>query len=478
MGKGNKNKRRNMTNVKNTIDTSQSLDTTSPVVEASIAEPHNIEEQNNETDEPVSQSNFVEDIYQNEPQDNEALICKIADLHDLLNKLRSGEEYKFCESSAEFLLDAQKRYCSLQSLIQKANIAFESLNSSISTIIADTKIFEKNFDVLCLFKSPDINKEAEDWFLSLSKALDLMEKAVKGEIDEKLDRIPPSNFRACIKNSSKFDPIYTISVLTPIYRVKAGTCTDDFFPIAWKGANSFSLHSKYLLNTEQKLKSVLLKVLSESDNDKEIKSLCLVPPIVGDKEPQKYLEDIELRLSDIKSDIEIKDYNNIEELKNIEESLQKFPDDLININSSLYETKEKLSDCISSVEKQFYKVALSDLFKMYNDIVKQILYFEKAEVETLCKEESQKWHDMLLGIKGKITDYLNRLGIYENKTVIENETIWQDDMDFIEIMEGEEDDNKPEGLISKINSIGFHYIDGENKKKYIEKTKVFVYRKS
>ena len=81
MGKGNKNKRRNMTNVKNTIDTSQSLDTTSPVVEASIAEPHNIEEQKNETDEPVSQSNFVEDIYQNEPQDNEALICKIADLH-------------------------------------------------------------------------------------------------------------------------------------------------------------------------------------------------------------------------------------------------------------------------------------------------------------------------------------------------------------------------------------------------------------
>lgn len=164
MGKGNKNKRRNMTNVKNTIDTSQSLDTTSPVVEASIAEPHNIEEQKNETDEHVSQSNFVEDSHQDEPQDNEALICKIADLHDLLNKLRSGEEYKFCESSAEFLLDAQKRYCSIQSLIQKANIAFESLNSSISTIIADTKIFEKNFDVLCLFKSPDINKEAEDWF--------------------------------------------------------------------------------------------------------------------------------------------------------------------------------------------------------------------------------------------------------------------------------------------------------------------------
>ena len=51
-------------------------------------------------------------------------------------------------------------------------------------------------------------------------------------------------------------------------------------------------------------------------------------------------------------------------------------------------------------------------------------------------------------------------------------------MDFIEIMEGEEDDSKPEGQISKINSIGFYYLlDGE-KKVYIEKTKVFVYRKS
>ena len=77
-----------------------------------------------------------------------------------------------------------------------------------------------------------------------------------------------------------------------------------------------------------------------------------------------------------------------------------------------------------------------------------------------------------------MTDYLNRLGIYENETIIENETIWKDDMDFIEIMEGEEDDTKPEGQISKINSIGFHYIIDENKKEYIEKTKVFVYRKS
>lgn len=480
MSKGhkNKNKRRNMTSVNNKAEDSQLMDTTSTVVEASISASHNIEVYPKDTDVQDVQSSIVEENHQDEAQDTDAIMQKIANLQNLLNKLRSDEEYAFYVSSTEFLSDVKKRYNNIQSLIQKANIAFESLNSDISTIIADAKIFEKNFDVLCLFKSPDINKEAKDWFSSLSGALDLMEKAMKGEKDEKLGRIPPTNFRACVKNSSQFDPIYTMSVSTPIYRVKAGTCTDDFFPTAWKGANSFSLHSKYLLNTEQKLKSVLLMILSESENDKNINSLCLVPTIDGDKDAIKYLEDLETRLESITLDIELKDYKEIEELETINDSLKNFSGKLTEINNSLYDAKEKLTDGISAVEKQFYKISLSDLFKMYNDIAKLILSFEKTVATSTRDDESQKWHNMLLEMKSKITDYLNRLGIYENETIIENETIWKDDMDFIEIMEGEEDDTKPEGEISKINSIGFHYIIDENKKEYIEKTKVFVYRKS
>lgn len=477
MSKGHKNKRRNMTSVNNSAEDSQSMGIPS-VVEASTSATHNTETPNVDAHVQNLESVFVEDKHQDKSQDTDALMRKIAKLQDLLRNLRSDEEYNFFVSSTEFFSDVQKKYSNIQYLIQKANIAFESLNSDISTIINKAKIFEKNFDVLCLFKSPDINKEAKDWFSSLSGALDLMEKAMKGEKDEKLGRIPPANFRACIKNSSQFDPVYTMSVSTPIYRVKAGTCTDNFFPIAWKAANSFSLHSKYILNTEQKLKSVLLMILSESENDKNIRSLCLLPAIEGDKDPIKYLEHIEARLESIALDIELKDYKGIEELETIGDSLTSFTGKLTEINKKVYEAKEKVTDCIFAVEKQFYKVALSDLFKMYNDIAKLILSFEKSVAETLRDDESQKWHNLLLEMKSKMTDYLSRLGIYENETIIENETIWTDDMDFIEIMEGEEDDSKPEGQISKINSIGFHYMVGENQREYIEKTKVFVYRKS
>ena len=479
MGKGHKNRSRNMTNVKITTEGSRSLDTISSIVEASVqSEPHNTEAQKADVEKYTSQSNYVENIHQEEPQDNDAFIHKIADLQELLSQIRSGEEYKFYESSAEFLLDAKKRYCNIQSLIQKANIAFESLNSDISTIIANTNMFEKNFDVLCLFKSPDINTEAEDWFLSLSEALDLMKKAKKGVKDERLGRIPPLNFRACIKNSSQFDPIYTMSISTPIYRVKVGCCSDDFFPYVRRVANSFSLHCKYLLNTEQKLKSVLLTILQESDKDKRIKDMCLIPTMGGDKEPNKYLEDIEEKLESIKTDIEIKDYNSVEELETIKETLISFPNKLTEFNNILYEAKDKVTNYIAAVEKQFYKVALSDFFKMYNDITKLILSLEKKVAEASRNDEFQKWRNILLEIKSEMIDYLNRLDIYENDTIMENETIWNDDMDFIEIMEGEEDDSKPEGQISKINSIGFHYIGDRNKKEYIEKTKVFVYRKS
>ena len=144
MSKGhkNKNKRRNMTSVNNKAEDPQLMDTTSTVVEASISASHNIEVYPKDTD---VQSSIVEENHQDEAQDTDAIMQKIANLQNLLNKLRSDEEYAFYVSSTEFLSDVKKRYNNIQSLIQKANIAFESLNSDISTIIADAKIFEKNF---------------------------------------------------------------------------------------------------------------------------------------------------------------------------------------------------------------------------------------------------------------------------------------------------------------------------------------------
>lgn len=407
------------------------------------------------------------------------LLQRIDSLKASLKKLRLEEEYTFYESSKDFLSEILGKYHDIQTLIQKANISFEKLNYDLSAIIIDAKIFEKNFDVLCLFKSPAINKEAKDWFDSLSRALDMITKAMKGEKDEKLGRVPPTNFRACIKNSSQFDPIYTISVSTPIYRVKADSCTDEFFPIAWKGANSFSLHCKYLLNTEQKLKSALLTVLSESDTDKEIRNLCSPPTIDEAKDLITYICDCESTLADIESDIkEYDDFGRVDELESIESIISDIPRKLTEINNRLYNAKDQAEDRLSSVKKKFYKAGLSDLFKLYNDILKLISSFEKTDVATSRSEESQTWHGMLLKMKVTVTDYLNRLGIYENETVYENETIWNENMDFIEIMDGEEDDSKPEGQISKINSIGFHYMLPDKQKVFIEKTKVFVYRRS
>jgi len=449
------------------------------LIEASMPAPHCLDENTADANGvQIAHTEVTVDCRENDINSNKALFERIKRLRDSLSTLRSEEEYSFYESSLEFLFDIKKRYTNIQTLIYKANISFEKLSNNISTIISDSKIFEKNFDVLCLFKSPDISKEAKDWFVSLTRALDLMEKAMKGETDEKLGRIPPTNFRACIKNSSQYDPIYTMSVSTPIYRVKADSCSDEFFPIAWKGANSFSLHSKYLLNTEQKLKTVLLNVLSESDIDKEINSDCLPPTIEGDKDPITFISELESKLEAIELDIKCDTCESLEELDFIESFISNFPVKLTEINNLLYESKERVKNSLTSIEKQFYKTGLSDLFKMYNDISKLILSFEKTDAATLRDEESQSWHNLLLELKSKITDYLNRLGIYENETVIEDETIWDENMDFIEILEGEEDNSKPEGQISKINSIGFYYMQANGKKDYIEKTKVFVYRKS
>lgn len=474
----NRNRRQSMANVNNVLDGPNSKND-SLQIEASMPAPHSLNETPTDTnEEPIAQMEVSADGCENNVNSNKALFERINRLRDSLSTLRSEEEYSFYESSLEYLSDIKKKYNNIQTLIQKANISFEKFNYNISTIISESKIFEKNFDVLCLFKSPDISNEAKDWFVSLTRALDLMEKALKGETDEKLGRIPPANFRACIKNSSQYDPIYTMSVSTPIYRVKADSCSDEFFPIAWKGANSFSLYSKYLLNTEQKLKTVLLTVLPESDIDKAINADCLPPTIEGDKDPITFISELESKLDAIELDIKCDTFESLEELDFIESFISNFPVKLTEINNLLYESKERVKDSLTSVEKQFYKTGLSDLFKMYNDISKLILSFEKTDAATLRGEDSQSWHNILLDLKLKTTDYLNRLGIYENETVIENATIWNENMDFIEILEGEEDNSKPEGQISKVNSIGFYYMQASGKKDYIEKTKVFVYRKS
>ena len=63
-----------------------------------------------------------------------------------------------------------------------------------------------------------------------------------------------------------------------------------------------------------------------------------------------------------------------------------------------------------------------------------------------------------------------------NEEVIENKTIWNDEMEHIDVLEGEEDSSKPLGMISKVSSYGFYHRLNDETKVYIEKTKVFIYR--
>lgn len=409
--------------------------------------------------------------------DVDNILSRITDLKQDLERIESNNEYIFYKTTSNELVEIREnRLDQIIHLIQKANILFEQLIIDLTSIIANSNLFEKNFDVLCLFKSPDQSTEAKDWFDSLHRALELMDKAAKKEVDNGLGRIPPSNFRACIKSSSLFDPVYTISVSTPIYRVKTGACSEEFFPIAQKGANSFTMHTKYILNAEQKLKTTLLKVLSDSDEIKGINQLCILPVVNGGDNPIERMRKIRSCIETLEEHISIEDYECVDLVDVFDAEIHQFLDSLPELNNILYNAKDSLLNKVVSIEKNFYKTSLSDVFKLYNDISKMCISFEKTDLSMSENEESLRWQNILIDIKCKIIKYLNELGIYENETVKENETIWNDSMDFIDIIEGEEDNDKPEGQISKINSIGFYYLVHEEKK-YIEKTKVFVYRR-
>lgn len=425
--------------------------------------------------------NQANDQSTNQPLDNtidvDNILSRITNLKQDLERIESNNEYVFYKTTSNELVEIREnRLEQICHLIQKANILFEQLNIDLTSIVANSNLFEKNFDVLCLFKSPDQSTEAKDWFDSLHRALELMDKAAQNEVDDGLGRIPPYNFRACIKSSSLFDPVYTIAVSTPIYRVKPAACSEEFFPIAQKGANSFTMHTKYLLNAEQKLKSTLLKVLPDSAEIKAINQLCILPTVNGGDNPIERMREIRSGIETLKEHISIDDYESVNVLDDIDAQIHQFLDSLPELNNILYNAKETLLNRVVSIEKNFYRTSLSDVFKLYNDICKMCLSFEKTVLSMSENEEFLRWRNILIDIKCKIIGYLNDLGIYENETVKEDETIWNDSMDFIDIIEGEEDNDKPEGQISKINSIGFYYLVNEEKK-YIEKTKVFVYRR-
>lgn len=464
---GHKKKKNRMHTVNNTIEQQAPVIEDKSIVESSIPAPITNANESDSSDSTTMQSGVSQTTLQVQNNNSDVIPNSLTHdaIHLAIEKIQSDEEYLFLTKTKGNIKEAIRTFEDLKTIIQKANIEYENVKSDIGSIIAESQLFEKNFDAICLFKSPDQSVEAKDWFSSLSNALLLMEKAAKGEIDEKLGRIPPSNFRACIRQSSQFDPVYSISISTPIYRLKPKACSELLSSFAIKVANSLSLQSKYLLNTEQELKSELLKVLSESQTCKDVAAL-------QNSIDKSELEELMLNLDNsIGTD-------NRDELEQLFSDVTKFQDGLEELNKSIYDQSCQITKTVSSLQDSFYKNSLKDFYKLFNDVSKLLRSFTSLDFSNINESEKEIWQSLLINLKSRVLKFLNYLSIYENEAVEEEVTIWNDSMDFIEILEAEEDDSKDEGLISKINSTGFYYKNADGEKTLIEKTKVFVYRKS
>lgn len=463
---GHKKKENRMQTVNN-IDQQVSVIEDKSVIESSIGAP-DINASESEYSDSIAMQGDVSQTVQKEQDNNSNVItCQVSPdaIHHAIEKIQANEDYLFLIKTKENIKKSIEAFENLKTIIQKANIEYENVKSDIGSIIAESRLFEKNFDTICLFKSPDQSVEARDWFSSLSNALLLMEKASKGEIDEKLGRVPPSNFRACIIQSSQFDPVYSIPISTPIYRLKSNACPESLSAFAMKVANSLSMQSKYILYTEQELKSELLKVLSESQTYKDIVAL-------QSSIDKSELEELILNLDNcIGTD-------NKDELEHLSSEVTKFQNKLEELNKSIYDQSFQITKTVSSLRDSFYKNSLKDFYKLFNDVSKLLRSFTTIDFSNIDEFEKEIWQSLLINLKSRVLKFLNYLSIYENETVEEEVTIWNESMDFIEILDGEEDDSKDVGLISKINSIGFHYRNADGERTLIEKTKVFAYRKS
>lgn len=387
----------------------------------------------------------------------------LAELQEKLKYISNNQEYQYNVNIISEIDSIIQQYQYIKTKIEEANIFFEERVAKFNDLISDSDFFEKSFDMMCLYQNPLDSEDSANWFSSLKRALRMMDLAIDDKIDETIGRVPPKSFRACIKQSSVTEMINTLSTNTPVFRVKEQN-TVECKPLLQEVASMLYSSSKWLLNVEQKLKGTLLKSMPQSDISKSVKEILTY------RDTHDIVNSIERILYPFTGTIVSKE--DVDKcLRHANECVNELPE----WNRQLYEYKVNLSAYVEKLTKQLYHSSVVDLFKLLNAIYRLLEAAGKsvhdAENETLIKIRK-----FLVNLKSIIVDFLISLDIYENEEVIENKTIWNDEMEHIDVLEGEEDSSKPLGMISKVSSYGFYHRLNDETKVYIEKTKVFIYR--
>lgn len=343
--------------------------------------------------------------------------------------------------------------------VRNSAFGFQNFLADFNDLITQSGWIRKDFDIIGLFQNPDESIIAKDWFESIIRGVELVDKAAKCEVDSDLGRVPPRTFRACLKLASRFDPVTTLSTLTPMFTLKKELSDATLAYAIQRCATGFYNYAKWMLSTERKITVELLKTLNLTE---EIDVLYNSLRSSAKEKLSRIYRELSTSICELSS-------NDIDWLETASEHL-------IEESGNLYDKTEHYSAAKSLLKKSFFKIALSDIFKMYNDISKAIDKFAKDTKDIVASEDKEVWNDLMFKMKNRIEEFLASLDIYKNPAVIEDVTIWDDTMDYVEIIDAEEEEGRELGMISQVHSIGFYVANGEGPKDYIEKTKVTVYR--
>lgn len=451
------------------------------VPENSDAETSKAAEEQEAEDEKTENQNDTSDSCQDSPlcdSENEKEAAqalkkipavRVKDLQEILDGILASEEFKNHVETQSKLEATLGKLREAILIVRRGAFEFQTFSTEYNDLITKSDWTKKEFDVIGLYQNPTESEIAKDWFNSIASALDLINKSVNGETDEKLGRVPPCNFRACLKMASHSDSVITLSTLTPIYRLKKALTDVALSDSVQPGVTELYTYSKWILSTEKRIIAELLKALKLEDRITEVENK-LNSSVRG--HISRLHDELSLYgTSDIQpdeSESTISD-DDVELMQTARESL-------VEDSRELYNQDEELTATIGSLRKSFFKGALSDLYKMFNALCKTIDRFNAATRQIQDSEDKEIWNGLLLKIKNRIEAFLGTLNVYKNPDVFENTTVWNDTMEYVEILDAEDDDTHEHGMISQVHSIGFFIANSDGEKEYIEKTRVSVYR--
>lgn len=401
-----------------------------------------------------------------ECEENEIIIQydKVASLIDSFFKSEPYIEYE--KLSSEFT-ESKRKFHDCVSLVRKGAIEYQLFLEEYNGILGRISWLGKEFDFIRLFQNPSENEISKDWFESIARALVLIEKSGQEEVDDKLGRIPPKNFRACLKLVSKQEMVATLPTLTPIYTLKNPLDSEVMTTSVRNSIKTFYNNAKWLLSSERKITSELVKSL-KAESDYSIEN-------INESEIVSKMRVIQSRLQA---------YGSSEEEK--KEAFATFDKDefdaVVNAQNlltgeihNLYQKNEELKVFSEGLKKSFLKSALADIYRLSNELDKVGEKFDKETTSLTEDINKDYWQSQLIELKSSVIKFLSKLDIYENPRVVKEETIWDDTMDYLEPIEAVDDAEKPLGLVCEVRSTGFYYQSGDEKE-YIERTKVILYR--